>query len=102
MDVVATGTGADALRLIDAGDFDGIFCDHRMPGMTGTDVYKRIATIRPELARQFILMSGDVLNPELLAFAEGRAIRLLSKPFEIETLRSIIGEISADLVAAGR
>lgn len=102
VDVVATGTGADALRLIDAGDFDGIFCDHRMPGMTGTDVYKRIATVRPELARQFILMSGDVLNPELLAFAEGRAIRLLSKPFEIETLRSIIGEISADLVAAGR
>jgi nitrogen-specific signal transduction histidine kinase/CheY-like chemotaxis protein len=100
VDVVAAGTGAEALQLIEESDFDGIFCDHRMPGMTGTEVYERVATLRPDLARHFILMSGDVLNPELLAFAEGRAVRLLSKPFEIETLRSIIGEMAADEVAA--
>jgi PAS domain S-box-containing protein len=102
VDVVAAGSGADALRLIEESDFDGILCDHRMPGMTGTEVYERIATLRPSLAGHFVLMSGDVLNPELLAFAEGRAVRLLSKPFEIETLQSIIAEMSADVVAAGR
>ncbi len=98
VDVVVAATGAAALRLIEADRFDGIICDHRMPGMTGTDVYERVAAIQPDLARHFVLMSGDVLNPELLAFAEGRAIRLLSKPFEIGTLQSIIAEMSAHAV----
>jgi two-component system NtrC family sensor kinase len=102
VDVVTAGTGSEALRLIEEGDFDGMFCDHRMAGMKGTEVYTRVAELRPELARHFILMSGDVLNPELLAFAEGRAVRLLSKPFEIETLQAIIDEMAMDMAASAR
>jgi hypothetical protein len=34
--------------------------------------------------------------------AEGRAVRLLSKPFEIETLQKIVEEMAADVVATGR
>ncbi|HEX7473121.1 MAG TPA: PAS domain S-box protein [Candidatus Limnocylindrales bacterium] len=101
VDVVAAATGSEALELIERADFDGMFCDHRMPGMTGTEVYERVAALRPELARHFVLMSGDVLNPELLAFAEGRAVRLLSKPFEIDTLQAIIDEMAIDIEAAG-
>ena len=102
VDVTVAGSGSEALRLIEADVFDGIVCDHRMPDMTGTEVYERVAALQPELARHFILMSGDVLNPELLAFAEGRAVRLLSKPFEIETLQTIIEEMSSDIVARAR
>jgi two-component system NtrC family sensor kinase len=101
VDVVPAGSGSEALRLIEEADFDGMFCDHRMPGMTGTEVYERVAALRPELARHFVLMSGDVLNPELLAFAEGRAVRLLSKPFEIETLQAIVDQMARDIAAAG-
>jgi CheY-like chemotaxis protein len=79
-----------------------MFCDYKMAGMTGTEVYLRVAELRPELAQRFILMSGDVLNPELLAFAEGRAVRLLSKPFEIETLQTIIDEMANDIVGSAR
>jgi hypothetical protein len=63
-------------------------------------VYERIATLRPDLARHFILMSGDVLNPELLAFARERAVRLLAKPFEIETLQGIVDEMRSEIVSA--
>ena len=100
VDVVTAGTGTDALRLIAEDDFDGMFCDYRMAGMSGTEVYLRVAELRPGLARHFILMSGDVLNPELLAFAEGRSVRLLSKPFEIETLQAIIDEMASDIVGS--
>lgn len=99
VDVVAAASGGEALRLIEDGDFDAIFCDHRMPGMSGTDVYERIATLRPELARHFILMSGDVLNPELRTFTRGRAVRLLAKPFEIETLQGIVDEVRTEIFA---
>ena len=97
VDVVAAASGAEALRRIEEGDFDAIFCDHRMPGMSGTDVYERIATLRPKLAGHFILMSGDVLNPELRTFTRGRAVRLLAKPFEIETLQGIVDEVRAEI-----
>ena len=102
VDVVAAPSGAEALRLIEDGDFDGIFCDHRMPGMSGTEVYERIATLRPALARHFILMSGDVLNPELLAFAQTRAVRLLSKPFEIETLQGLVDDMRTEIASDER
>ncbi len=102
VDVVAAASGAEALRLIEEEDFDGIFCDHRMAGMSGTDVYERVETLRPQLARQFVLMSGDVLNPELLAFTRGRAVRLLSKPFEIETLQGIVDEMRREIDSGDR
>ena len=70
--------------------------------MSGTDVYERIAALRPELARHFILMSGDVLNPELRAFTRGRAVRLLAKPFEIETLQGIVDEVRTEIFSGKR
>jgi len=72
-----------------------VLCDHRMAGMSGTEVYEAIRSIRPELATRFVFMSGDVLNPELRAFAETRGLALLAKPFELEaigrTVRAVIG-----------
>jgi CheY-like chemotaxis protein len=100
VDVVTAGSGPEALDLIEAGDFDGMVCDHRMPGMSGTEVYERIAAIRPELARHFVLMSGDMLNPELVAFTEETGVRLLGKPFEMEALHAILRGMAADI--AGR
>ena len=99
VDVVAAATGPEALRLIEEDQFDGVLCDHRMPGMSGTDVYEQVATLRPELARHFILMSGDVLNPELLAFARKRSVQLLSKPFEIETLQGLVDEMRTEIIS---
>jgi CheY-like chemotaxis protein len=101
VDVVATGTGPEALELIADGDFDAIVCDHRMAGMTGIEVYERIAAIRPELARRFILMSGDVLNPDLVAFASRTGARLLAKPFDIEALEATLAEVATDTTDTG-
>jgi CheY-like chemotaxis protein len=101
VDVVATGTGQEALDLIADSDFDAILCDHRMAGMTGIEVYERIAAIRPELARRFILMSGDVLNPELVAFAARTGARMLAKPFDIEALKGMLAEVSAGTTGPG-
>ena len=43
-------------------------------------------------------MSGDVFNPELREFVEGRGIGLLAKPFDRDTVRrtieSVLGEAS--------
>ena len=70
-----------------------MLCDHRMAGMAGTEVFDAIVAVRPELQRRFVFMSGDVLNPELTAFVEGRGIGLLAKPFDRETVRRTLESI---------
>jgi PAS domain S-box-containing protein len=101
VDVVAAGTGTEALGLVEHDDFDGILCDHRMPGLTGIEVFEAIAALRPALARHFVLMSGDVLNPQLLAFAEDRGVRLLAKPVDVETLQAVVAEMTSAIAEAG-
>jgi hypothetical protein len=70
--------------------------DHRMSGMSGAQVFDEVARLRPELARRFVFMSGDVLNPELTDFAAEHGIGLLAKPFDIEsvgrTVRAVLGD----------
>ena len=49
--VVPTESGADALRLLESGDFHGVISDMRTPGgVDGAQVHAWIATHRPELA----------------------------------------------------
>ncbi len=91
-------TGQAAVAAHDDGPIAAILCDHQMAGMSGVDVYHAIVTRRPELARSFVLMSGDILNAELEAFTATHAVGVLSKPFDLETLARVIGEA----VAAGQ
>ena len=94
---VAT-SGQEAVELVRATPFDAVLCDHRMAGMSGTEVFDALVAVRPELERRIVFMSGDVFNPELREFVEGRGIGLLAKPFDRDTVRrtieSVLGEAS--------
>ncbi len=95
-DAVLTETGADALEAIREAPFDAVLCDHRMAGMSGTEVYDAAAALRPEMRERFVFMSGDVLNPELREFAERRGVALLAKPFELETVGRTVRDVTAN------
>ena len=83
---VVASTGTAALEIIRAEPPDAILCDHRMAGMSGTAFHDAVAEIRPDLAHRFAFMSGDVLSADLRAFAIGRGVHLLPKPFDISTV----------------
>ena len=89
-EAVAVEDGPKALDAAADGRLDAILCDQQMPGMSGTDVYEAITRARPALASRFVLMSGDVDHPELLAFATPRGIGLLSKPFDIPAVTAAV------------
>ena len=92
---VAT-SGQEAVDLVRATPFDAVLCDHRMAGMSGTEVFDAIVAIRPELERRIVFMSGDVFNPELREFVEGRGIGLLAKPFDRDAVNRILESIVPD------
>jgi PAS domain S-box-containing protein len=87
--------GAQALDGLRDMAFDVMLIDHRMPGMSGIEFYEAAVEFRPELAERAIFMSGDVLNSELRGFALQRAIRVLSKPFDIEAVIKVVREVLA-------
>ena len=63
-----------------------------MPGKSGVQVYDAIVAVEPAFGGRFVMMSGDMVNPVLSAFAASHGVTVLSKPFDLETLdRAIQG-----------
>jgi PAS domain S-box-containing protein len=90
---ILTSTGAAALEIVRRDPPAGILCDHRMAGMSGTEFHAAVSAIAPDLARHFAFMSGDVLNPELRAFAQARGVHLLAKPFDLSTVDAMVAAL---------
>jgi CheY-like chemotaxis protein len=83
---VITAIGPDAIELAAAGDHAALLFDHRIAGMSGTEAYEAVVALRPELADRVVMMSGDLLDPGLEAFAAAHPVTLMGKPFDIDTL----------------
>jgi CheY-like chemotaxis protein len=91
--------GIDAIQRATDGDHAAFLFDHQMAGMSGVDTCEAILAVRPELAGRIVLMSGDLLQPDLEALAARHAIKLLAKPFDLDTLD---GAIRAAMDATGQ
>ena len=84
---VDTGTdGLKALEKIESADFDLVICDVRMPRLNGIDLYKRLASVGPEIPARFLFITGDTVSAETIGFVEANGIPYLGKPFEIQDL----------------
>ena len=96
---IITSQGQEAVDRAGDGDLAALLFDHQMPGVSGVEAYEALVASRPDLAPRLVLMSGDVLDPALEAFATEHGVRLLAKPFELDTLD---GTIRAVMAATGQ
>jgi DNA-binding NtrC family response regulator len=82
MEVEVAESGARALELLEAGRFDLMLTDIRMPGMDGVELFRRARVIAPEMP---VLMMTAFAVEHLIdeAVAEG-VFSILPKPFAIE------------------
>ncbi|HYO42131.1 MAG TPA: response regulator [Candidatus Limnocylindrales bacterium] len=93
---VTAASGTEALEILDRVHVDVVMSDHRMSGMSGTELQAAVATRHPHLAHRFILLSGDPGDPDLVAFAASEGLDVLPKPFEPgSSLPAIIREVAA-------
>jgi len=95
---VATEHGGEAVAAAMDQPIAAVLCDHQMAGMSGIQVYDAVIAVRPDLRPTFVMMSGDVQNPELEAFTTDRHVAVLAKPFALDALARVV----ADAVAAGQ
>ena len=89
--VVPTESGAEALRLLENGEFHGVVSDMRTPGgVDGAQVYAWIATHRPELASRLVFITGDLANQETAATLRRTGAPCVEKPFRVQDLISVV------------
>jgi DNA-binding NtrC family response regulator len=90
--------GAAALRRLvgDGASRDGytvIISDLRMPGVSGIDLYERLARERPDLLDRLILSTGDSVSAEAADFLRRSACPVLNKPFGLAELKGLVARI---------
>lgn len=88
-EVVTAESGADALRLLQQHDVALIITDQRMPDMTGIELLKRTASLRPHMVR--IILTGYTDVETLVeAINSGHVYKYVTKPWNNEELRLTI------------
>jgi PAS domain S-box-containing protein len=94
-DVTTVASGPDAIRILAKDQFDVILCDVMMPGMNADELYRRIESERPDIARKFVFMSGGALGSDLESAFDHLPNGRLAKPFKLDQVLSVIASFYA-------
>ncbi|HSB53313.1 MAG TPA: ATP-binding protein, partial [Gemmatimonadales bacterium] len=86
-------SGEEGLRLLGQGEYAVVLCDLRMPGMSGHEFYRRLQAQGSPAVDHLVFMTGDVLSPEASRFLQEAARPVLSKPFTLNDLTEVLGQV---------
>jgi PAS domain S-box-containing protein len=92
--VEAASDGREALAKIEAGAYDAILSDVKMPGLDGPGLYREVARRDPDLARRFMFITGDTLDPGTARFLEETGLPSFAKPFGPDVTRRALAAIT--------
>jgi CheY-like chemotaxis protein len=90
-DVFEAGEGKSALSILETNPgIDLLLSDIKMPGMNGYQLAEAGLALRPNL--KVLLMTGYAQDPVPRQMTDA-GVRVLYKPFDIDQLPSVAGEI---------
>jgi DNA-binding NtrC family response regulator len=90
-EVVCVESGAEALRLLEKGQFLGVVSDMRTPGgVDGAQVHSWISANRPDLENKVVIITGDYANEETVTTLRKIGALYLEKPFRVQDLISAV------------
>ena len=87
--------GENALHQLRDKNYDVMFCDWKMPGLNGRQIYEKLRVVNPSLCRRFIFLSGDVANEQMRRFLEQEKRPCLAKPFALREIHAAIKNVLA-------
>jgi DNA-binding NtrC family response regulator len=90
-EVVCIESGAEALRLLEKGQYLGVVSDMRTPGgVDGAQVHTWISANRPDLVDKVVIITGDYANEETVTTLRKIGVLYLEKPFRVQDLISAV------------
>jgi signal transduction histidine kinase len=95
-EVASCSSVREALDRLKAGQqFDVILCDLMMPEMTGMDLHAELLRTFPSLAERLVFMTGGAFTPAAREFLDRVPNARVEKPFEVQSLRTLIQSLLA-------
>jgi DNA-binding response OmpR family regulator len=89
--VTCAVSGAEGLKLLQAGEFLGVISDMRTPGdVNGADVHAWIRKNRPAMTSKLLFITGDIANDETGAILQSTGVPFIEKPFRVQQLISTV------------
>jgi signal transduction histidine kinase/ActR/RegA family two-component response regulator len=89
-DVESTTLSRRALVMIERTAYDAVICDVKMPELSGQELYGRVCQIRPEMARRFVFITGDIDGEDTREFLADSHCSYFMKPFNLERLTAAV------------
>ncbi len=89
-DIESTTLSRRALVMIERTAYDSVICDVKMPELSGQELYGRVCQIRPEMARRFIFITGDIDGEDTREFLDQSRCSYFMKPFNLERLTAAV------------
>ncbi|MDO8931627.1 MAG: EAL domain-containing protein, partial [Rhodocyclaceae bacterium] len=87
--VLTAASGDEALDLLGKHDVGVILSDQRMPGMSGTELLRRVRTMHPDIVR--IILSGySEVTTITEAINKGEVYKYVTKPWENDDLIALL------------
>jgi len=85
--------GKAALGKLEQNHFDLAFCDWKMPGLNGQQVYEQLRRTNPQFCQRIIFITGDVINDQMREFLETEKRPCLTKPFSLAELHRTVADV---------
>ncbi|MGE0041039.1 MAG: ATP-binding protein [Vicinamibacterales bacterium] len=89
-EVDSTTLSRRALVMMERTPYDVVIADVKMPELGGQELYTRVCQIRPEMARRFIFITGDIDGEDTREFLEQSRCGYFMKPFNLERLTAAV------------
>jgi len=93
MEVVSASQGEEAIQHLEAGEFDLIVSDIRMPGLSGVDLFKWLQVHRAAMTRRILFTTGDSFDAKTRDFLETSQVPYLGKPFDLAPLKQSLEQL---------
>ena len=87
--------GETAFKKIKAQDYDLLICDVLMPDILGPQLYEQVTQEFPQLADNFIFITGNVVDIDTRLFLEESGLPWLPKPFLPSDVEKVIAQAVA-------
>lgn len=99
VEVIRAASGAEAIAKAKEVDFDAILLDVRLPDLSGPEVYRQLAALRPHLARRVAFVTGALWRSTSLSepLPPQPALR---KPCTSAQLRAVLEQLDSLRTAA--
>ncbi|MBN1457889.1 MAG: response regulator [Armatimonadetes bacterium] len=91
--VTTCNDGAAGVAQAQETSFDLVFCDIRMPGMSGLEAMKQIRALQPQAT--FVMITGYAKDDIIDEALQSGASACLCKPFSLSQVTELLKEITS-------